>query len=225
MTGRRREQGQVARARELAGTRAETSACARSDLHAAFHEAGHFVAHRHLVPSESPVEIAIFGDGTGIYAPGEVRDRAKVRERVVAVYAGAAADLRLDPSREEAIRFHARHDDLEAGRWLDRIGEREREADYRDRARSVVAEHWREIEVIAAMLLDLDALRGDVANMILDLVGGADLESAAKRLQVPPEAAMLIVPIFVLRLTPEHVNQVLARHGYDPRRRASNSAT
>ncbi len=37
------------------------------------------------------------------------------------------------------------------------------------------------------MLLDLDALRGDVANMILDLVGGADLESAAKRLQVPPE--------------------------------------
>jgi hypothetical protein len=60
--------------------------------------------------------------------------------------------------------------------------------------------------------------------MILDLVGGADLESAAKRLQVPPEVAMLIVPIFVLRLTPEHVNQVLARHGYDPQQRASNSA-
>ena len=114
MTVRRLEQGQGARARDLASTRAEAWACARSDLHAAVHEAGHFVAHHHLVPAESPVELAISGDGAGLYAPGEVRDRAKVRERVVAMYAGAAADLRLDPSQEEAIRSCARHDDLEA---------------------------------------------------------------------------------------------------------------
>jgi len=35
---------------------------------------------------------------------------------------------------------------------------------------------------------------------------------------------MVIAPAFVLRLTPEHVNQVLARHGYDLRQRAGNSA-
>ena len=197
---------------------------ARSDLHAAFHEAGHFVAHHHLVPSEAANEIAVFNDGTGIYAPGDVCDKGKARERVVAIYAGAAADLLLDPSREDTVRAHARRDDLEAAQWLDQLREREREVDYRERARAVVAENWREVEVIAAMLLDVDALRGDVAKMIVDLMNGVDVAAAASRLELAPEAAMVVARAFAPRLAPEHVNQVLAQHGYDLRRRASSAA-
>jgi hypothetical protein len=199
--------------------RASDEAVGRSDLHAAFHEAGHFVAHHHLIPRESARELAILGGGAGIYAPGEACDGEKARERVVALYAGAAADVLLDPSREDAIRAQARHDDVEAAHCLERFGERGREPEYRARASAIVVEHWREVEGIAAMLLEVDALRGDVAKMIVDLVDGADLAAAAARLDAPPEAALVIAHAFAKRLSPERVAQVLSRHGYDARRR------
>lgn len=197
---------------------------ARADLHAAFHEAGHFVAHHHLVPSELAIEIALLGGGAGVYAPGDVVDREKLRERATALYAGAAADLILDPSIEDAVRAHARDDDVEAARWLGRCGEPHGEMTYRRRAESVVKEHWREIEAIAAVLLEVDALRGDVAKMILDLVNGVELPTAADRLALPRGAAMAIARAFAMRVTPDHVAAVLARHGYDVRRRASQAA-
>jgi hypothetical protein len=212
---------QPARHQAFAQPRVDAPHGARSDLHAAFHEAGHFVAHHHLVPSESAKELAIYGNGAGSYTPGEARTLESARERVVALYAGAAADLLLDPSCEQSIRAYARHDDLEAARWLARSGEREREVDYRERAREIVMKYWREVEVIAAMLLDVDALRGDVAKMIVDLVNGADMSSAANRLDDAPEAALVIARAFAHRLAPPHVNQVLGQHGYDRRRQSA----
>ncbi len=203
-----------ARGQELLEPRDRASDRAKADLHAAFHEAGHFVAHHHLVPSEVAIEIAILGGGAGLYAPGEAVDREKGRERVTALYAGAAADLALDPTSEATVRAHARDDDLEAARWLVRSGERDREAWCRGRAESVVKEHWREIEAVAAVLLEVDALRGDVAKMIVDLVNGAELSAAAERLDLPRAAAVAIARAFAPRVTPEHVAEVLARHGY-----------
>ncbi len=179
-------------------------------LHAAFHEAGHFVAHHYLVPSEVPVRFGIFDDGGGYYAwgappSGEPDDPGKMRGRVVAIYAGAAADLRLDPSREEAIRADAKHDDEQATKCLDRLGELDREVMYRGQARAFVADHWREIQAVAATLLELETLRGDVAEMVLDLVNGVDVESAVQRITLSraPEVAMKIAQSVALRLAGE----------------------
>jgi hypothetical protein len=188
---------------------------ASSALHAAFHEGAHFVAHHHLLPAEDPYELAISGDGTGHFALGAARGLENTRERVVALYAGAAADLQLDPSRAEAVRVGAARDDREAAEWLRRLGESDREAEYRVRAETLVAGHWREIEVIAAMLLEVGTLRGDVATMVLDLLNGWDLDSAARRLDLAPDTATAMMLAFAFRLAPGHVAGVLARYGYE----------
>ena len=220
----RRQLSESVRDRGLVDRRGEASNEARADLHAAFHEAGHFVAHHHLVPTELAIEIALLGGGAGVYAPGEIVDREKLRERATALYAGAAADLILDPSTKDTVRQYARDDDLEAARTLSRCGERDREMTYRRRAESIVKEHWREIEAIAAVLLEVDALRGDVAEMIVELVNGAELAAAAARLHMPRGAAMVIARAFAARVSPDHVTAVLARHGYDVQRRTSQAA-
>jgi hypothetical protein len=192
---------------------------ASSALHAAFHESAHFVAHHHLLPAEDPCELAISGDGTGHFELGAARGLEHTRERVIALYAGAAADLLLDPSREQAVRANAARDDREAADWLRSLGEAEREPEYRGRAEALVLEHWREIEVIAAMLLEVGTLRGDVGRMVLDLVNGSDLGSAARRLDLAPGAAAAMMLAFGFRLAPGHVAGVLSRYGYEVARR------
>ncbi len=199
-------------------TAAPTPGATRA-LHAAFHEGAHFVAHRHLLPAEDPYEIAIWGDGRGQFAAGGGGDLAHARERVVAIYAGAAADLALDPEQAAEIRAQAAADDQDAAEWLERLGEAGRQAEYRRRARSLVSAHWREIVVIAAMLLEVGTLRGDVAKMILALVNGSETAEAARNLHLAPEAAQAGLLAFAFRLAPGHVADVLARHGY----RASGS--
>ena len=187
----------------------------RSALHAAFHEAAHFVAHHHLLPAEAPFELAISGDGTGHFAVGAAaRGLEGAGERVIAIYAGSAADVALDPAHEEEIRACSTRDDRYAADWLDRLGEADRQAEFRARAGALVAEHWREIEVIAAMLLEVGTLRGDVARMILALASGSNVLAAARNLELAPDAAQAIMLAFAFRLAPWRVAEVLARHGY-----------
>ncbi len=167
------------------------------DAHAAYHEAGHFVAQYRLTPDDGTERVSIVpGEGTlGHHAPASgledhfrlrdgvaEYDPAAVEAEIVILYAGAAADLHLDPSREEEVRAGAGSDDAKAAELLrDHLG-RNRERDLRQRAADFVAEHWREIEAVAAELLERKTLNGTEAELILDAAAeGMDVKTALEK--------------------------------------------
>lgn len=96
---------------------------------------------------------------------------ASIEAEVAVYYAGAAAELRLDPSRAKWIREGARFDDaigqiLLGVRWLDL------EPMVWRRATELVAEHWREIQAVAKELLRRKTLTGREAELVCEAATG-----------------------------------------------------
>jgi len=98
-----------------------------------------------------------------------VSDDEKLDE-AVALCAGAVAELRFDPSQEEAVRAGASDDEEQLSTLLgadaDLIGE------CRERARACVAEHWTEVEALANELLVHPLLDGTEVPLILAAATG-----------------------------------------------------
>jgi hypothetical protein len=110
-------------------------------------------------------------------------DRKSVEAQVVMLYAGAAAELVLDPSRTKEVKAGARCDDSVAEELLGRIG-LELEPQLRRRANAFVTERWVEINAIAKELLRRRVLTGTEAELVCDTaVGGPHAADAARRLK------------------------------------------
>lgn len=104
-----------------------------------------------------------------------------VENEIVILYAGAAAELMFDPSRRRAVRAGARSDDAKARDLLRLyLGRPDREAELRQRAKTLVAAHWHDITVLATALLHQKWFDGAVAECILDIANKADIPSAAR---------------------------------------------
>jgi hypothetical protein len=176
-------------------------------IHVAHHEAGHFVAHHYLV-GNGTTSLAIVPDGKGGFEgenpvgynlrtlpDGEI-DPAVWESEIVTLYAGAAAELRLDAAREDEVRLLSKGDADAAAYFLSVcLDEPEREAELRGRAAAFVAEHWSEIEAVASELMLKKSLHGEVALLILRLVNGSDIDMVSKELVArfgPEEAAALL---------------------------------
>jgi len=171
----------------------------------AFHEAGHFVACCYLTPDHGTTQVSIVpdkkegsaGHHSRLEGPGPVRgagtmedpfqyDPKEIKNYVVTLYAGAAAELRLDPSRTKEVSAGAEYDDRIAAQWLGDgvpgdhpgLGDATAEKRCRQRAATLVKKHWREIEAIAGELLVQREIDGEVACYILDLVRGNSDEKA-----------------------------------------------
>ncbi len=88
-----------------------------AEIHIAYHEAGHFVASCWLVPHLRRFDLSITSPESGVdgYSGMEalitLDDAAEVENVIVVYHAGAAAELRLDPSRQDEVRLGARGDD------------------------------------------------------------------------------------------------------------------
>lgn len=131
----------------------------------------------------------------------------------VCSYAGAAAELRFDPSNPERVKAGARADDAYAAALLGSegadgipgIGRPELESSCRTRAARFVDRHWQEIEGIAAELLRLREMDGEVAQALLDVINRRQVQAAAGALS--------------LRLGIRRTSGILGRHGYTLARR------
>lgn len=136
-------------------------------------------------------------------------DKRDVLAGVVEFYAGAAAELRLDPSRADAVRAGARSDDEAAAGWLGAgvpgrhpgLGEPQLEGSCRQRAARLVERYWNEIEAIAQELLRLREIDGEVAVAIIDVANRKRVDVAAG--------------ILARRLGRRKTAALLRRHGYN----------
>ncbi len=101
----------------------------------------------------------------------------EVRRLVVGLFAGCAAELRLDPEREKEARATAASDDHEAEVFLQSLypDERKREVHrraLRGKAASVVEEHWDAVAALASELLELQTLESEEAALIVAVAEG-----------------------------------------------------
>lgn len=171
---------------------------------AAYHEAGHFVAHLRLVSDEVSAGITIVGDpeqGTDGHFSSELAesafadeseadDPAELEDWIVVLYAGAEAELHLDPAREKEVLEGGQKDEEQATRLMSKLDQgspsgaasRTDRAQLRQRARTLVSEHWEEIEAIATEVLEQKWLGGTVAVNILSLVNETNVDSAERAL-------------------------------------------
>jgi hypothetical protein len=180
----------------------------------AYHEAGHFVTRHHLTPEEDPGPVSIIPDAgvDGFHSAVVPQALDVVPDFITVLYAGAAAELRFDPSRDAEVRSGSRTDDMAAATLLrggfeglgPGLGEH-REEELRERARALVAEHWREIQALATELMKVHWLDGVEAGLICDAASGDQMAAArlaqrwAALVPVPEAAAKLGVSVANLR--------------------------
>ena len=169
------------------------------NAHIAHHEAGHLVAYVHLMKGACTFEVTLTADEDAlarhIAAAVAYPDEGAVRSAVLVLYAGAAAELRLDPSQTEAVRAGAEQDDQNASRWLrlvagDAEEQRRRERELRESAAAVVAEHWAEVEAVAGALVARKKLDSVEARLIAAAAAG-DGEAAVRLVSYRRTRALL----------------------------------
>jgi hypothetical protein len=168
----------------------KAKATAEKLAHVAYHEAGHFVIRHHLTPEKYPGPISIISEAEidGFHSVVVPQTLDVVPDSIVTLYAGGVAELRFDPSRAEEVRNGARGDEMAAATLLrdgfeglgPGLGDPQREGELRERAAALVAEHWCEIETLAAELLTVRWLDGVEAGLVCDAAGGN--QAAAARL-------------------------------------------
>jgi ATP-dependent Zn protease len=151
--------------------------------HVAHHEAGHYVAAYFDAMHDSIFRVTIApssgvaGRNTGEHPLGEEWSAREAHQVVVGLYAGYAAEVRFDPSREREARLCASSDDEIADALLRSIckarTERwEWEQLSRSRAAAVIVEHWHAVTALARELLDRTTLEGDEAAWIVAIAEG-----------------------------------------------------
>ncbi|HTP50488.1 MAG TPA: hypothetical protein VMK42_07315 [Anaeromyxobacteraceae bacterium] len=177
------------------------------ELHTAHHKAGHFVAYRHIRFSDPDFQAGIVspsaatGQGQTLPLHGtEFRRRQataeqsaevasappvfsdldveEVKNHVVYLYAGAAAELRFDGSREEEVRATAGRDDEKARELLEDIRRPELEAELRAAAADIVRERWSEVRHLATELLRYKSLGGEEAELVCREAAAAEALAA-----------------------------------------------
>jgi ATP-dependent Zn protease len=152
-----------------------------SDVHKAYHEAGHAVAREILRPWAID-HVSVIPDrdagtaGRVMTVQGDVVSDDEKRDEAVALCAGAVAELRLDPSQEDAVRAGASDDEEQLSTLLG--ADADLIVECRERARACVAEHWTEVEALANELLVHPLLDGTEVPLILAAATG-DLSARA----------------------------------------------
>lgn len=143
----------------------------------AHHEAGHAVASYALGRFDSVYRVTIVptNDYLGI-VDGSFDDdgtQACVEDHITGLYAGFAAQVRFDHVSEERARAGASDDDAKADdlmRFLPREGADE--SVFRDRAASLVEQHWPKIEALARQLLVHRTLDQSECEFIFEAANG-----------------------------------------------------
>lgn len=137
-------------------------------LEVACHEAGHAVVSYHLGFYGGPVtikpdpEMGADGSHSG---ESEWADGSRDEERIVVLYAGLAAQLRLNP---EADRRGASSDYERAADLLPFVTMSKGALE--ERARNMVEEHWEEIQAVAEALLENETLADGEDDLIMSAV-------------------------------------------------------
>ena len=96
----------------------------------------------------------------------------------MSLYAGGHAERKLDPTREPTGIWG---DEEDATDWLARSGWEHREEELRRQSAELVDKHWREIEAVAAELLERKTLDDTEVELIAEATVGVD--GAANSLQ------------------------------------------
>lgn len=140
----------------------------QTEAHVAHHEAGHFVARHVLVGLNANSNLSLARDAEGGFtgtspsldpppypSPDFSRDDPATLElQVVILFAGAAAELRFDPARQDDVRLMARGDLDLAAEWISNgLKDAEREQELKLAAATLVAQHWPAIHALAESLL------------------------------------------------------------------------
>jgi hypothetical protein len=114
----------------------------------------------------------------------ERSSQREITHYLVGLFAGYAAEVRLDPAREgEGARATAREDDYEAEKSLGGLARTNAERDklerrLRARAASLVSEHWAAVTALARELLEHRTVEGDEAELIVAIAEGEQPENA-----------------------------------------------
>jgi hypothetical protein len=155
--------------------------------HVDHHEAGHFVAAYFMGTHERLTAVTIVpkgdaagrNEGDGSDPLGDDCSEQEVRNLVVELFAGYAADVRFDPAREGdgGARAGAEDDDAKAKVRLGWISkhkrEREKLEDYLRRlAAALVEEHWTAVTALARELLEHKTLEGYEAGWVVAIAEG-----------------------------------------------------
>lgn len=137
----------------------------------AYHEAAHLVAGHLLTPRAGQLELSIErrGDTLGRVIAGGIQDGDGVREvegMIVFLFAGYAAEMRLDPDAEQSARIGA-NDDFDAAdehvKYLTRgvVARNHRRDALLKRTHRFVRDHWKEITAVAELVLEVKRLTGN----------------------------------------------------------------
>ena len=150
----------------------------------AHHEAAHFViaevfGHEQLVLTIKPTPGncgSVSAQDHRFYTEenedGEIiYDKVKAVEYVKSLYAGYCAQLKLDPSCEQAARIGSRSDFDKADNALEDISDSSGRS-FLEESASLVETHWSDIQALAAELLIHETLSADEAECILEVNRG-----------------------------------------------------
>lgn len=149
----------------------------------AHHEAGHLVASYVLQPENVRVTVSIIPDderGLAGFSVDEdsIWNSADLEAQATILCAGWAAAVRYGEDPWRAVLTAS--DDYQRLRDHDISKVEPATA----RATALVEQHWREIQWVAAALLEFDALPGDIAETICDFSRGADAPGCAEAIGV-----------------------------------------
>ena len=158
--------------------------------HVAHHEAGHFVADYFHATYERIDAVTIVpsgdaaGQNTGRHPLDEGCSNSEIAKAIIGLFAGRAAEVRYDASREIEARSSAGDDEEKAAtflRWLCHgKGKRKRddlEMRLRARAASLVEEHWAAVSALARELLERKKLDVYEAAWIVAIAEGEDAKT------------------------------------------------
>ena len=140
----------------------------------AYHEAGHFVAAYHLVPSSYRRTLTIRPDcEAGTLGRSESENPSSHEEElaeVVIYFAGFASERHHNPNADSR---GAADDDENARGILDSLGLLPSEEEYRVRASVFVENHWTEIRALAEELLEKETIRDPFeSELIMEISRG-----------------------------------------------------
>jgi ATP-dependent Zn protease len=149
----------------------------------AFHEAGHAVADlkfgfilngttinsnkkQHLLGHAQSL------DGEDYIKPDGSIDKKRAGEAVTSWLAGYAAEIHCDPTSKAQAAINASDDFQKATDILTRLGQPSVFAFWQQRARDLVKNHWKAIEMVARDLLEVKKLDGDEVTLIFEIAEG-----------------------------------------------------
>jgi len=96
-------------------------------------------------------------------------DTQDVKNYVVYLYAGAAAELKFDRSRAKEVRISASRDDEKARKLLEELRRPDLEAELRASAAGLVRQHWSEVRYLAIELLRYKTLGSEEAELVCNV--------------------------------------------------------